>query len=63
MRKIQALIVPVKVNELLKLGEGKPIKPILTLYKISRKLKLNKPLRNLILPAAYKAQILSLETF
>lgn len=63
MRKIQALIVPVKVSELLKLGEGKPIKSILTLYKISRKLKLNKPLRNLILPAAYKAQILSLETF
>ncbi|MBB6238268.1 hypothetical protein HDC90_002900 [Pedobacter sp. AK013] len=61
MRKIQALIVPLKVNELLKLGEGKPIKPILTLYKISRKFKLNKPLRNLILPAAYKVQILDLE--
>lgn len=63
MRKIQVLIVPIKVNELLKLGEGKSIKPILTLYKISRKLKVNKPLRNLILPAAYKAQILSLEAF
>ncbi|NII82179.1 oxygenase MpaB family protein [Pedobacter sp. SG908] len=63
MRKIQALIVPFKVNELLKLGEGKPIKPILTLYKLSRKLNMNKPLRNLILPATYKAQILSLETF
>lgn len=63
MRKIQALIVPFKVNELLKLGEGNPIKSILTLYKISRKLKVNKSLRNLILPAAYKAQILGLEAF
>ncbi|WP_431291879.1 oxygenase MpaB family protein [Pedobacter sp. P26] len=63
MRKIQALIVPLKVNELLKLGEGKTIKQVITLYKISRKLKLNKPLRNLILPAAYKAQILKLEAF
>ncbi|RLJ69498.1 oxygenase MpaB family protein [Pedobacter alluvionis] len=63
MRKIQALIVPLKVNDLLKLGEGKPIKSVLALYKISRKLKVNKPLRNLILPAAYKAQILNLEAF
>jgi len=63
MRKIQALIVPLKVNKLLKLGEGKPIKQVLALYKISRKLKVNKPLRNLILPVAYKAQILNLEAF
>lgn len=63
MRKIQALIVPLKVNELLELGEGKPIKSVLALYKISRKLKVNKSLRNLILPAAYKAQILNLEAF
>ena len=63
MRKIQALIVPLKVNELLKLGKGKPIKQVLALYKISRKLNVNKPLRNLILPAAYKAQILNLEAF
>ncbi|MCZ4244168.1 oxygenase MpaB family protein [Pedobacter punctiformis] len=61
MRKIQALIVPVRVNELLQLGKGKLVIPILALYKLSRGFNLHKTLRNLILPAEYKAQILDLE--
>jgi hypothetical protein len=62
MREIQALIVPEKVNDLLQLGRGKLIIPILAAYKMSRSFNANKGIRNLILPSKYKAQILSLGT-
>ncbi|MGM9478290.1 oxygenase MpaB family protein [Pedobacter sp. GSP4] len=61
MRKIQAQIVPLKVNKLLRLGKGKLIIPVLALYKLSKKLNVHQFLRSLIVPAAYKSQVLSLE--
>ena len=61
MRKIQALIVPARVNELLQLGKGGIVVPVLDLYKLSRKVNANKFFRNLLLPADYKAQIVNLE--
>ena len=60
MRKIQAMVVPHRVNKLLQLGKGYLVVPILGLYKISRTFKLHKILRNLILPLQYKTQILGM---
>ncbi|WP_421940086.1 oxygenase MpaB family protein [Pedobacter sp.] len=60
MHEIQALIVPGRVNQLLQLGKGKSVIPILWLYKLSRKLKIDHTIRNLILPGRYKEQILGL---
>ncbi|TDO22605.1 oxygenase MpaB family protein [Pedobacter duraquae] len=60
MRQIQALTVPASVNELLLLGSGKPIRPILRLYKLTQRFGLQKTIRNLILPRQYKERILAL---
>ncbi|RZL36777.1 MAG: DUF2236 domain-containing protein [Pedobacter sp.] len=60
MKRIQALIVPAEVNKLLKLGKGNFIQSIISGYKATRLIKLNEFFRNLILPTAYKAQIIGL---
>lgn len=60
LRQIQAIVVPAPVNKGLRLGKGKLIYPILSLYKLSRLFKFHQALRNLILPTRYKAQILAL---
>lgn len=60
MRQIQALIVPEPVNKLLVLGSGVLVKPILAVYKLTKNTRLQKIVRNLILPKAYKNQILAL---
>ncbi len=60
MKQVQAILVPNQVNTLLKLGKGLFILPVLRLYKLSEHLNLHQLLRNLILPAAYKVQIMSL---
>jgi len=61
MRKIQARLVPKRVNELLNLGKSNLIAVILAVYKFCRFLRINKFLRNMILPGKYKAMILNLE--
>jgi len=60
MKRIQAVLVPKEVNHLLKLGKGKGVSAILSIYKTSRIFKLNIFFRNLLLPNTYKAQILSI---
>lgn len=60
MKKIQAIIVPEEVNLLLKFKKGNVIKFILSAYKASRIIKLNEFFRNIILPNAYKTQIIGL---
>jgi hypothetical protein len=58
----QKLVVPAQVSRLLKFGRTRLIKLVLFIYKISRILKVNWFLKNLILPSEYKVQIRSLDT-
>jgi len=57
----QALVVPQKVNMLLKLGNFSLLKPLIKIYKISRKIKADWFLKSLILPTQYKQQIKDLD--
>jgi hypothetical protein len=57
----QKLVVPQRVNKLLKLGNFYWILPLLGLYKLSRKIKMDGVLKSLILPAAYQKQIKELD--
>lgn len=57
----QVLVVPSRVNKLLKLGSIPYLKPVLWLYRIARTFHLENTLKNLILPKDYKAQIKDLD--
>ena len=57
----QTLIVPYKVHELLNLRRFSLLNLILGLYKISRYIKADGILKELILPAKYKKEIKSLD--
>jgi hypothetical protein len=57
----QILVVPKRVNELLGLGNLSLLSPILKLYKLSRKLKLDWILKSTILPSKYKMEIKNLD--
>ena len=53
----QILIVPQRVKDLLNLGKFSFLTPVLPLYKLSRKLKLDDAIKALILPSEYKQEI------
>ncbi|SRR5258706_5529115 len=57
----QKLVVPARVNELLKLGKLSWLTPILSVYKLSRRVKLDWFLKSLVLPEEYKKQIKELD--
>ncbi|WP_010229628.1 oxygenase MpaB family protein [Gillisia marina] len=57
----QILILPKKVRNLLCLREFSFLTPLLIIYKISRRLHLDKILRSLILPSSYKKEIGNLD--
>ena len=57
----QQLVVPQRVKDLLQLGKFSWLSPLLFVYKLSRTVKLDKWLKSLLLPAAYKQQIRSLD--
>lgn len=57
----QMLIVPEKVRELLNFRKVSLLTPILTLYKMSRKLHADQVLKAIILPSAYKEEIKELD--
>jgi hypothetical protein len=61
LKQAQILLVPDKVNELLGLGKNPLSIPMLNLYKLSRKIRLKSLLKNVILPSAYKKEILALD--
>ena len=61
LKEAQKLVVPSQVAALLKLDRAYLIELILSTYKISRAMRLNVFLKNLILPPEYKAQIRSLD--
>jgi Uncharacterized protein conserved in bacteria (DUF2236). len=57
----QKLVVPEKVNELLQLGKISLLRPILSLYKLSRKIRLDWFLKSIILPKQYQSEIKALD--
>jgi len=61
LKEGQILVVPQRVNELLALGRFSLLKPIVPLYKLSRKIKLDWLFKSLLLPRDYKAQIRDLD--
>jgi hypothetical protein len=61
--QVQIMIVPKKVNELLGLGRISFLYPFLVLYKLSRRLKIDKHFKDLILPREHKAEIKALDQF
>jgi hypothetical protein len=61
LKESQKLVVPRRVNQLLNLGKFSWLTPILATYKLSRKIKMDWFLKNLVLPAEYKKQIKELD--
>ena len=61
LKESQKLVVPLHVNKLLNLGSVSWITPLLAVYKLSRKVKMDWFLKSIILPAAYKKQIKALD--
>lgn len=61
LKESQKMVVPERVSELLSLGKFSKVKPLLWIYKLSRKVKLDGVLKSLILPPAYKKQIKALD--
>jgi hypothetical protein len=59
----QGLVTPPIVNQLLGLGNQLVLPPLLTAYKISRRIKTEWILKELILPPAYKAEIRGLDAY
>lgn len=57
----QKLVVPRYAKQLLNLGRFSWLNPILAIYKLSRKIKMDWFLKSLVLPAAYKKQIKELD--
>jgi hypothetical protein len=57
----QILVVPKRVNELLQLGKISFLTPLLSFYKLTRKLKMDWLLKSIILPAEYRQQIKELD--
>ena len=58
----QVLVVPAVVNRMLRLGRFSLLSPVLAIYKVSRKLRLEWLLKAAILPPAYKTEIKALDT-
>lgn len=59
--EVQKLIVPEYVRHLLDLGRYSWLAPAVPVYKLGRQIKLDKILRAILLPAAYKTQMKTLE--
>lgn len=57
----QILVVPKEVNRLLGLGRFSLIKGLLSIYKLTRKVKIDRFLKAMILPNKYKTEIKALD--
>lgn len=57
----QKLVVPNRVGKLLQFGYFSFLKPVVPLYKISRLVKLDNLIKNILLPSNYKDQIKELD--
>ncbi|WP_310590597.1 oxygenase MpaB family protein [Dyadobacter sp. 3J3] len=61
LMQVQVLVVPDHVNHLLSLGKIPWLLPVLKGYKLTRLLGFEKLIRNALLPADYKAQVIALD--
>ncbi|WP_423148245.1 oxygenase MpaB family protein [Rubrolithibacter danxiaensis] len=61
LKQAQVLVVPKRVNSFLSLGKLQLLTPVLSIYKLSRRIKLEGLLKNIVLPKQYKAQIAELD--
>ena len=61
LRESQKLVVPQHVKYLLGFHKHSWIRPILSLYKLSRKIKMDHFLKSIILPSDYQEQIRALD--
>lgn len=61
--QVQSVLVPNRVSKLLALKTQFWAVPALGVYKFLRRIDFEKPFRNLLLPAAYKAQILQMDMY
>ncbi len=59
----QKLVVPQRVRELLHFNDFSLLTPVVPLYKISRLMKMDWLLKNMLLPSAYKEQINELNVY
>ena len=57
----QKLVVPMHAQHLLKMGKIHWLSPVISAYKLSRKIKMDWFLKSLVLPSAYKKQIKELD--
>ncbi|HXD76558.1 MAG TPA: oxygenase MpaB family protein [Puia sp.] len=57
----QALLVPPRVKELLGLPSGRWMRPMVTLYKLARLLRLDRAVKTLLLPKPYRNQLPALD--
>lgn len=57
----QVMVVPKRVNQLLSLGQFPWLLPVLTIYKLSRIVKMDRFIKNTILPKAYQKEIENLD--
>ena len=62
LREAQKLVVPGCVKQLLHVGNFSLLTPAVPLYKLSRRIGLDRPVRNILLPAEYKDQIDAMDT-
>lgn len=61
LKQAQLLVVPRRVRQLLGLGHIPFLKPVLAVYKWSRRLRLNWLVKSLFLPRGYKSRIKALD--
>ncbi|WP_428665776.1 oxygenase MpaB family protein [Runella sp.] len=62
LKQAQILVVPQRVNKLLRLGNTPIFASVIITYKFLRFLKVENYLKNMLLPEAYKPQIAALNT-
>jgi hypothetical protein len=62
LKQAQLLVVPHRVNKLLRLGKIRWLLPVLYVYKFFRLIKLQNMLKNAILPPAYANQVKEMDT-
>ncbi len=61
LKQVQLRLCPTRVSGLLKLGKTGWLMPILTIYKLLCRLKIESVFRNTLLPAAYRVEIKRLD--
>jgi hypothetical protein len=60
--QVQVLVVPEQVNKLLALGNFRFLDPVLSMYKLTRLLGIEKMIRNSLLPKNYKMEVIALDS-